>query len=549
MSMTSKYLCAMLAAVALAGCCESSTCDSDNNGMTASAEPQEYYNNPILPGYNPDPSICRAGDYYYLCNSSFEWFPGLPIRRSKDLVNWELIGYALNDPSTLDIKEGVGDSGGLFAPTIRYNNGTFYVICTHVNGGGNFMVTAKDPAGPWTDPIWFGWEPGGIDPSLFFDDDGKCYYVSHGNITGTEYVGHCGAVLQELDLKTGKIMKPQIQLTHGHAINASYAEGPHLYKINGKYMLLVAEGGTGFYHSETQFYSDSIWGPYVPSHINPVLTHRHLGNDVLIQGVGHADIIETQNNEWWMVALGTRYFDGTALLARETFLVPMKFDTTYNQMTLVVNPGKGIIEERHPRPNLPWTPVPAVPQRDEFDGDALHLMWNTLRTPAAPLYSLADGILTLQLTPKVASKFEAPALVAQRITGIEFTASTTLTFASEKANEEAGMILYRGSKNFITCMKQGNEVVLTMLDKGEKSELARQACAADQVTIAAQADGKEITFTITADGKSSVMDAKAPLRIIGQGTFNGPMIGLYATSNSEPTTATATFDYFEAKFK
>jgi len=226
------------------------------------AQTPETYKNPILSGFHPDPSICRVGEDYYLINSTFEWFPGIPVYHSKDLVNWELLGYGITRPNQVELPLGLKDSRGVYAATIRYHDGTFYIINTCVNCKGNFYITATNPAGPWSDPIWTNTH--GIDPSLFWDDDGRSYYIGHGfrgKVRGWE--AQEGAWMQEIDLKTGKMIGEWKQLTFGHASNARWTEGPHIYKINGKYVLLVAEGGTGFHHSVTIFNSDKLWGPYI----------------------------------------------------------------------------------------------------------------------------------------------------------------------------------------------------------------------------------------------------------------------------------------------
>ena len=283
------------------------------SGQTA----PDNFKNPILSGFYPDPSICRVGETYYMVNSSFEWFPGLPIHKSKDLVNWKLIGYGLSKSTQINYPDGLGNSQGIFAPTIRHHNGTFYIICTMVGGNGNFIITAKDPSNSWSDPIWIADAPG-IDPSLFWDDDGKCYYTGAGIVDNSqnEWQGKNGVWMQEINPDKGELIGEKKQLTYGHASNARWAEGPHIYKINGEYLLLIGEGGTGEYHAVTVFNSNNIWGPYIPNHANPVMTHRHLGKDYPIQQTGHADLVQTQNGDWWSVMLAKRQVDGFTTLAR-----------------------------------------------------------------------------------------------------------------------------------------------------------------------------------------------------------------------------------------
>jgi len=248
------------------------------------------FTNPILPGFYPDPSICRVDDTYYMVNSSFEWYPGLPIHRSKDLVNWEKIGHGLHRSDQIIYKDGLKNSNGIFAPTIRYHKDKFYIITTMVGQKGNFIITAKNPAGPWSNPMWIKDAPG-IDPSLFWDDDGRCYYTGAGIIDGTqrEWPGKGGIWMQEINPDKGILLGEKKQLTYGHASNARWAEGPHLFKINGEYLLLIGEGGTGEFHSVTVFNGKNLWGPYIPNHANPIMTHRHLGKTYPIGQTGHAE--------------------------------------------------------------------------------------------------------------------------------------------------------------------------------------------------------------------------------------------------------------------
>ena len=515
--------------------------------ITAWGTAPTTFHNPILPGYHPDPSICKVGDEYYMVNSSFEWWPCMPIHKSKDLVNWELVGYGKVDPAKLPIKEGTRDAGGIFAVTIRHHDGLFYLITTMVGGGGNFYITAEDPTGEWSDPVWL--HSMGIDPSLFWDDNGKCYYVGHGNPKEPKYAGNTLVWVQELDLKQGKLVGKQVELAQGVAVNASYPEGPHIYKHEGKYVLVLAEGGTGMAHSVMQFVSDDIFGPYVPNKINPILTHRHLGADHHFQSIGHADIVQTQNNEWWMVALGTRNFDGKSYLARETFLTPMEWESFEGTLGIVVNRGHGKVLERQNRPNLPWSPVAKTPARDEFSGTKLALQWNLLRSPMEKWYDIKDGKVALNLRPQTASEFANPSLCAQRIKDIVFTIATRMDFNTKKNNEEAGLILYRDSKHHVTFTKKGNKLVLMLKEGDTPKVLAEVDAPKGELVLQAKADGENLSFFYGAvDQPLKKMDATTPLMAIGnqrENQFNGPMVGIYATSNGQKSRSKVAFDWFD----
>lgn len=506
------------------------------------------YDNPIISGFYPDPSIIRVDDDYYMVNSSFEWFPGMPIHHSKDLVNWQLIGYGLHRPDQVELPEGLRDSRGIYAVSIRHHEGLFYLITTCVNCEGNFYVTAENPAGPWSDPVWLGSR--GIDPSLFWDDDGTCYYTGHANITGiNDWPNKNGAWMQVLDLKQQKLVGERKQLTHGHAKNARWTEGPHLYKISGKYMLLVAEGGTGFHHAVTVHHSDSVWGPYTPNHSNPVLTHRHLGKDYPIHSVGHADLVQTQNGDWWAVSLAKRKKQGFSLLARETFLTPVRFEEQGEVMTPVFNPGIGRLEFEQKRPDLPWSPIPKKPKRDEFDTTDLALEWNFLRTPYSKWHALKNGNLVIQLRPNVLDSLTNPSLIARRIQHHNFLASTKMDFKSKKKNEVAGLVVYRNSTNHLQLLKEGNELVLLKTKLGKKTEIVRVPYSHKEVVLQVEGHNTEAMFRYgpTLDALRTLAE-KVDLTVVADevaGGFSGPYVGMYATSKGKKSNKQANFKWFE----
>ncbi len=489
-----------------------------------------------------------------MVNSSFEWFPGIPIYKSRDLVNWKLIGYGVTRAGQADIPEGVGDSRGVYAVTIRHHEGVFYLITTNVQCGGNFYITATDPAGEWSDAVWL--DSPGIDPSLFWDEDGTCYYTGHGVVNGPRtWTDQNGAWLQVLDLEQQKLVGERKQLTYGHATNARWTEGPHLYNIDGKYMLLVAEGGTGYHHGVTIFHSDDIWGPYEPNHTNPVITHRHLGSDFPVQAVGHCDIIETQKGDWWGVMLAKRMRDGYCYLARETFLTPITFEYQDGgkNLTPVFNPGVGHLSERQARPDLDWHPYEAKDIRDEFEGEKLDLFWNFLRTPMSLWHKVEKGALALDLRPEVADSLVTPSLVAQRMEHYAFRIATQMEFRSSKSNEEAGLIVYRTSQAHLKLVRFEDRVELISMRRGVRSVVETIACSKGKVvTLEAISDGKDLTFSFEQDGKEYKFEATLPLSIISDeeaSGFNGPYVGVYASSNGKDSRSVARFNWFDYEAK
>lgn len=513
---------------------------------------QKTFSNPIIPGFHPDPSICRVGDDFYLVTSSFEWFPGLPIYHSKDLMNWEQIGHVLNRPSQLQMKVGMKNSAGLWAPTIRYHQGKFYVICTAQQAGGNFFVTADKPEGPYSEPTFLTDAPG-IDPSLFFDDDGTCWYT--GSINGTpkedKYPNEDRIYIQQLDLEKGKLVGERTIITTGHAVNAPYTEAPHIYKINGKYFLMVAEGGTWTNHAITLFSSDKVTGPYTAGIANPVLTHRHLGNDIDITTIGHGDLVQAQNGDWWCVMLGVRPLSGLTMLGRETFITPVKFQNGWP----VFNPGVGRVLMNEKVTGLPFTAVNKPIERDEFEKSELNFVWCFLRTPFDKWYELKNNKLQLNLRPERVQDLVNPTLIARRIEHFNFDASVSMNFTPNKAGEEAGIILMQNGKNSyrLVLKKQveKDSILLYKTEKGVESIVYAEPYKLQTAVFKVEARGLSYQFCVgenewncKAFGNSQ--DASVLSSNIAGG-FIGPFIGMYASSNGKNSKNKAQFNWFEYK--
>jgi xylan 1,4-beta-xylosidase len=522
------------------------------------------FQNPILPGCYPDPSICRAGEDYYLVTSTFLYFPGLPVFHSRDLVHWRQIGHVLDRPSQLNLDgissqqepDGVRATGGLYAPTIRCHNGTFYVINTLVqrsNHSRNFIVKAEDPAGPWSEPVWLEDAPG-IDPSLFVDDDGRVWYT--GNRvppSGEQYNGHREIWLQEFDPAAMQLTGPKFSLWDGALKGAIHAEAPHLYKIGGMYYLMIAEGGTHEGHAVTIARSRNVTGPYMGNPHNPILTHRHLGLDSPIIATGHADLVETQNGEWWMVMLAIRPYGGHFFnLGRETFLAPVRWEEGWP----IVSPGRGRVEFEYPVPNLPGQPWPARPARDHFKAAKLDGCWNFIRTPREDFYSLAErqSHLRLRLRPQTLSEETNPSFVGRRQQHINFSASAAMDFSPQGADECAGIVLLQNSKyhfRFVIAQAEGKGPVVRLVkrENGVESILAEKPVKPQVFTFKVEAVGQNYSFYLGAgSGKWRAVAKNVDGRILSTpvaGGFVGAYIGMYASSNGRPSQTVADFDWFE----
>ena len=508
----------------------------------------ETFENPVIPGFYPDPSICRVGDDYYLATSSFEYFPGVPIFHSKDLVHWRQIGYVLTRKSQLPL-EKMRASGGIYAPTIRYHDGTFYMITTNVESGGNFYVTAKNPEGPWSDPIWIDTED--ADPSLFFDDDGTVYYTK-------QRAGRFGYIAQTtLNLKTGKLEEPMKNVWSG--TGGIWPEGPHLYKIKGKYYLLISEGGTSYEHKVTIARSDSPWGPFESCPNNPILTHENFP-DSPIQATGHADLVETPDG-WWLVCLGIRPQGGRFHhIGRETFLAPVKWN---NQGWPVVG-NNGTIELTMTAPKLPQKIFKEDPAKDNFDNKELAMQWNFLLNPYEEDSSLTarPGYLRLNGSAVTLTDLDSPAFVGRRQTHFNCTASILIEYNPNAENEEAGLVV-RAFDGFyytigITLQNNQRKVFFRKVLKGQVVDsIAYADVQPGPVILSVKAEPLSYEFSFqTSDGQSKVLGTALTKDLsveeIGfdQGMcFTGVYFGMYASGNGKKNTNPADFDWFEYKIE
>lgn len=419
------------------------------------AGPAEY-RNPVLQGFYPDPSVTRVGDDFYLVTSTFSYFPGIPVFHSKDLVNWRQIGNAIDRPGQLDFKQ-LGLSRGVFAPTIQAKDGIFYILNTCVDCGGNFVITAKNPAGPWSDPVWLPDLEGGIDPSLFFDSDGRTWILNNGPPEGTpEYEGHRAIWIQEFDLQKLKSFGPRKVLVNGgvdFSTKPIWIEGPHIFKKDGWYYLSCAEGGTAEGHSQVILRSKNVTGPYVPNPANPILTQRDLPRDRAhpITSAGHAQLVTTPDGQWWATFLAVRPYTGDFYTTgRETFLMPVRWENGWPRIT---DPGQAIPYVAK-RPALPKGPAVAVPTsgaftvRDEFDGATLPPYWMMMRNPRTQWYALEKGALRLTARAAGLSDNANPSFLARRQQHRHATAETRVRFSPRRDGDRAGLVVLQNDDHW-----------------------------------------------------------------------------------------------------
>lgn len=523
----------------------------------------QIISNPILPGFYPDPSICRKGEDYYLVTSTFEYFPGVPVFYSRDLVHWRQVGHCLSRPEQFDL-HGLNCSKGIYAPTIRYHaeEDLFYMITTMVKNGPyrenvNFFVTAKDPAGPWSDPVVVqGAE--GIDPTIFFDPvSRKTYYL--GNLRpepDAQPNGRRHIWLQELDVSNGCLLGERVILrTDGALYGARCPEGPHLYYHQGWYYLLLAEGGTAKNHSVTVFRSREIEGPYEPNPRNPLMTHRNLGRGYAIGCTGHADLFMTSQGQWWAVLLGTRPVEDMERgnLGRETFLVPVIWEEEWP----VFCADTGRVEFSYSAPDLLPYYGQEPPACDQFEGQELALCWVMPRTPEGQVYSLTQrpGWLRLFLKPHSLEAEENVAFLARRQQHMCFAARTKMDFLPQRSGETAGMVALLSNQQYL-CMEytlwENKPTLRLVVREGETKRVEAQtdlekAPSTLWLKITARYQTYGFFYALKPEEWQPLLEQTDGrlLSVERGGGYTGTMIGIFASANGRQSQAFADFDWFE----
>ena len=548
------------------------------------------YSNPIISGSYPDPSICKVGEDFYLVNSSFEYFPGLPIHHSKDLVNWELVGYGLHREAQCSGKMNlinVQSNGGIHAPSIRYHDGFFYIITTNVYSPAvgepaqmiNFIITSKNIEGPWSDPKIIDGAPG-IDPDIIFDDN-KVWYVGTHSPDNPKFNGEGEIWLQELNPTNWSLIGKRHFLWRGALYFGTWAEGPHIYKRNGYYYLLIAEGGTSLNHGVMVAVSSKITGPYVPNDRNPILTSRHLSNDYWVNSVGHGDLIELANDRWYMVILGIRSEIKTfSNMGRETHLAPViwekesfdwqydSIDTEWSQLSKkdhfeklrrvnyewpVCSPITGRLEKYYPLPFSNSTQNIKKRFLDDFGNTKLDLEWNFRRVPNLNTYEMKTekGFLRLFASPNIIEERSRCSILGIRQKESQFSFTAKMLFNPKSDQVQSGISLFQKDDNYITYTieKTKQNYILKLVVK-EKNSLP--------ITIKKDflpSYEGSIIFKITSDNKVykyffSIDDSKTfhffaenDADVILCKSYTGTYCGLYATSNGKHVTEYADYDW------
>lgn len=515
------------------------------------------FKNPVLPGFHADPSVCRAGDDFYLVNSTFQYFPGVPVFHSRDLIHWEQIGNCLTRSSQLDLTgiynqpnaELGWTNAGVYATTIRYNKGRFYMVTTVFPSRRHFYVWTDNPAGEWSEPIVIDFAIGSCDPTLYFEGD-KCYFLwKEGDIK-----------ICEIDVETGKKIGDIHHL--GTGLGGRYPEGPHIYKKDGWYYMMLAEGGTEQGHHVNILRSRDLFGPYESNRANPILSHFNMemqGSE--IQGLGHADLVQAPDSSWWMICLGYRT-SGYLLhvMGRETFLAPVWWD---RNAWPVVN-GNGTLQIDMQCETLPQVSMPAEPEREDFnyikrDAPAdsynsigLPMGWHSIGNPDIRSYSLTERGGWLRLHPKKVTLDEAasPTFVARRQTEKVFSATVLLDASGVKEGMQVGISAYAAPLNHYDVLverKNGALIVRPNIRLGELAHSQKEVKLNNSIVyLRIASDGAYYTMEFSADGKRFESLAKMDFRYLSTeviGGFTGVMLGLFAQGDAK--NGVADFDWME----
>lgn len=500
------------------------------------------YTNPIIPGFYPDPSICRVGDDYYLVNSSFEFFPGVPLWHSKDMIHWRQLGYVLDRRSQLPL-EGVRTSGGIYAPTIRFHEGRFYMVTTNVSFGGNFYVWTDDISGSWSDPIYV--KQGGIDPSLFWED-GTVYFMStYQDEQGKSCIGQC-----TMDIETGEQLTPTRPIWYG--TGGKCPEGPHMYKKDGFYYLMIAEGGTEYGHMETIARSTSPWGPFEGCPHNPILTHRNRGSgaEVEFHGLGHADIVEDQAGQWWIVFHAIRPSQFMLHhVGRETMLAPVTWEDGWpivaegkyieNPMTVSDIQGYNTAKQYES-----W--------KDCFEGTKFANRWSFLRNPHMQSYCLDADSVKLTGVADTLDGRGSPTALLTRQQQMKMTAQVKLLAAELSENSAVGLTIFHTCEHHydLVVAKQGDDNVAFLrkrvgdiLTTGEAAKVTLDK----PLILRVVADRLEYQFYVGASDDQMICLGSGRTQLLSTEcmicTFTGCFEGIFAEGE-----ASARFSEFSCDF-
>lgn len=535
--------------------------------------------NPILPGFNPDPCICKAGDDYYMAVSTFEWMPGIPVYHSKDLKNWELYTHVLTDDETVDLKK-LPSAKGIWAPCLTYceKEQLFYVVYGVMNSMNaryfdvdNYVITAKDIKGPWSEPVYL--HSSGFDTSMLHDDDGRKWIVSLDWETRAGYEKPGAICLVEYSPEKKEIIGYPKRIWHG-GTDRGCIEAPHLYKRNGYYYIMCAEGGTGYGHSVTMGRSKNVWGPYEKDPQNPIVTSipgdfnerhdpdhlkpKYFNPDSVLQKSGHGSYIENELGEVYLVHLTSRPFvpELRCTLGRETAMQKMKWT---EDGWLRMADGSNLAKEYFEPSKLPEVPVKQIPDFDDFDDETLGIQYYAPRIMPQRFVDLKSRPGYLRMRGQESrTSLNKVSILARKLTSVHATVTTKMEFKPEVHQHSAGLIMYYDNMNYINLRKYYSETLgqsalsIIHLENGEKTEFLNTRIPVDDVPIYLRLhiDGRKSYFEWSYDGKDylaigKVFDTtKFSDEYCKYGEFTGTFVGITCADRVKHQHY-ADFDFFE----
>lgn len=529
----------------------------------------QTFKNPILAGGYPDPSICRVGDEFFMVNSSFEYFPALPIHKSKDLVNWELVGHGLNRLEQVSGQINLIDvqsNGGIHAPTIRFHNGKYYIMTTNVYydeikqraTATNFIITSSNPEGPWSNPIVIRGAPG-IDPDIFFDDDGRVWYAGNHQPSDPSFSGETEIWMQELNPKNFQLIGQRFFVWRG-ACGGVWAEGPHIYKKDGNYYLLIAEGGTSFNHSIMVAVSDKITGPYTTNERNPIFSSRHLSYDNWVHSTGHGDLVELEDGRWYIVMLGVRgNLKRKSNMGRETFIAPVSWEREpydWKERKIVwpvIAPQFGRILKNNPVIFSETIQNKEFFFVDDFNKNNLGLAWNHRRVPMQNMFDLVSnpGFLRVYTNPNKLQERKRANFIGIKQTESDFSFETKMTFSPSYDSDESGIAIVQKDNNFLSLtIKKFNEDILLELKLMNNVETSIASKIIDYkstlpIQLKVESYQNNYRFYYALKNDDFQLFAETPADHLLSYGYTGAHIGLYTTSNGQISTGYADFDQVE----
>ena len=482
------------------------------------------YHNPIIKGFHPDPSICQVGKDYYLVTSSFEFLPAIPLYHSQNLVNWTQIGHCLTNDYQINL-HGTRNSGGIFAPTIRYHDGIFYLITTNISKG-NFIVYTDNLQQGFSEPIWL--DIKGVDPSLYFED-GRVYVQN-------ACFDHTGSYIQqvEIDIKTGQLKENPVFISRG--CGGRDVEAPHIYKINGYYYLLCAEGGTREGHMVTVQRSQSLYGPFEPCPYNPIVTNRNHSKEIL-QSVGHGDLFQDHQGEWWMVALATRPYKHCHHLGRETILIPVEWVDDWPVVK------DGYAKMSYPI-SMEITQQETNSFYDDFNCEQLGYQYNMIRDFLLDQYQIESSVLRLYNNYETLDSQQSPVFIGVRQCEVDCCFETQLTHYGGNS----GLALYIDHCHHMEIGLNKEKHLYLKKTVGDMKTMHVISYGQNTITIGIEANCNQYFFYYMNNNHQKEYIGSGLVKHLSVEMSDSPFTGVYCGMFIEET-GFAEFEYFQYQEK